>query len=167
MSLLYVMLLILLFIIFLVFSVALKIAFTLDTKQEGIRLLLFWLYPLFKITAEGSITSPQVSVYFFKKMVYSGIRAVRKQAGSSTGLIKAVSVSDIRIDTDYGFRDPFVTGITCGSISAVSESVNAMELRQNPDFMSDEDYIRLDATAKVNIGNTILNYFKEKAKPTK
>ena len=109
------------------------------------------------------MTSPLLTVYLFKKKVYGGLVAAKGQTGRRTGIIKAASASDIRMDIDYGFRDPYVTGITCGSINAVSEIADFAELSQNPDFVTDEDYIRLDATAKVNIGNTILNYLKGKA----
>jgi hypothetical protein len=67
------------------------------------------------------------------------------------------------MDLDYGFSDPYITGITCGSINAASELADFVDLSQKPDFMSEDDYIRLDATAKVNIGNTLLNYLKRKA----
>ncbi len=163
MGLLYVLLLILLSAIMLAFVIALKIAFTLDTRKEDMKLVLFWLYPFIKITAEGSMTSPLITVYLFKKKVYGGMMDAQGQIGRKTGIIKAASASDIRMDIDYGFRDPYVTGITCGSINAASEIANFAELNQNPDFITDEDYIRLDATAKVNIGNTILNYLKGKA----
>lgn len=163
MGLLYVLLLILLSAIMLVFAVALKIAFTLDTRKENMKLVLFWLYPFIKITAEGSMTSPLLTVYLFRRKVYEGLAAARGQAGRRSGIIKAASASDIRMDIDYGFRDPYVTGITCGSINAVSEIADFAELSQNPDFITDEDYIRLDATASVNIGSTLLNYLKGKA----
>lgn len=163
MGLLYVLVLILLSAIMLAFAVALKIAFTLDTRKEDMKLVVFWLYPFIKITAEGSMMSPMLTVYLFKKKVYDGLMAAKGQTGRRTGIIKAASTSDIRMDIDYGFRDPYVTGITCGSINAVSEIADFAELSQNPDFIAEEDYIRLDATAKVNIGNTILNYLKGKA----
>jgi len=163
MSFLYVLLLIILFVIMLVFAVALKIAFTLDTRKEDMKLVLFWLYPFIKITAEGSMASPLLSVYLFKKKVYGSLMDVHGKTGRRTGLIKAASASNIRMDIDYGFRDPYITGITCGSINAVSELADFVELSQNPDFITDEDYVRLDATARVNIGNTVLNYLKGKA----
>lgn len=164
MSVLYLLLLILLFAIMLVFAVALKIAFTLDTRKDDMRLVLFWLYPFIKILAEGSMTSPALTVYLFRKKVYGGLMDTHKHAGGNrTELIKAACASDIRMDVNYGFRDPYITGITCGSINAASELADFMELSQNPDFMADEDYIRLDATANINMGNTILNYIKSKA----
>ena len=163
MGFLYVLLLILLFAVVLVFAVALKIAFTLDTKKEDIKLVVFWLYPFIKITAEGSVATPLLTVCLFKKKVYGSRINTRPQTSRGTGIIKAASASEIRMDIDYGFRDPYITGITCGSINAASRLADFAELRHNPDFVTDEDYIRLDAAANVNIGHTILNYLKGKA----
>lgn len=164
MNVFYFFLLILLFVVLLFFTIVLKIAFTLDTKKENVRLVLLWLYPFIKIIAEGGISAPQLSVYLFKKKVYSGKINTAKTTGSkSTDFIKASNPSDIQMYIDYGFRDPFVTGVACGSISAASELANFVEIRQHPDFISDEDYICLNATACVNVGNTIVNYLKAKA----
>lgn len=154
----------LLFLVILFFTVVLKIVFTLDTKKENVKLVLLWLYPFMKITAEGNASTPQLSVYLFKKKVYSAQLNTGKAGGKSADFIKAVSPSDIQMYIDYGFRDPFVTGLAYGSISAASELANFVEIRQHPDFISDEDYVCLNATACVNVGNTIVNYLKAKAK---
>lgn len=167
MNVIYTVLLILLFLVILLFTVVMKIVFTMDTKNENVKLVLFWLYPFVKIVAEGKAASPQLSVYLFKRKVYSGQLNTGERAGDSTELIKASSPSDIQMDIDYGFRDPFVTGIACGSIGAVSELANFMEFRQRPDFATDEDYIRLDATASVNVGNTLVNYARAKIRKRK
>lgn len=164
MNIFYWILFILLLVLFLAFTIAFKIAFTLDTKKENVKLVLLWMYPFMKIVAEGNAATPQLSLYFFRKKVYSKQIHMGKKLdnGHRAGIIKAASPSDIDIDIDYGFRDPFVTGVTCGSIGAASEMAD-ISIRQYPDFITDVDYIYLNATANVNAGRTMLNYFRARA----
>lgn len=165
MSILYLLILVLLFMVILTFTAILKVAFTLDTKRENMLLTLLWLYPFLKVTAESDAAAPQLSVYLFNKKVYGKTVSIKKTSkANKAGLIKSVCPSDMHLDVSYGFRDPSITGITCGAIHAASGLINFASIEQNPDFVTDSDYIYMNATAKVNIGNTFLQFLKSKTR---
>lgn len=163
MSIIYLIVLILLFMVILTFTAVLKVAFTLDTIKENVSLTLLWLYPFLKVTAESNASVPLLSVYIFNKKVYGKELGLKKSSTKNADVVKAVSPSDMHFNVSYGFRDPFATGVTCGAIHAASEYIRFASIRQSPDFVADSDYIYMNATAKVNIGNTLINYLKSKA----
>jgi len=163
MSVIYLVVLVLLFMVILTFTAILKVAFTLDTKQENVQLTLLWLYPFLKITANGDAVAPLLSVYLFNKKVYGKELSLKKTNTGNTDFIKSVSPEDVHFDVSYGFSDPFITGITCGAICAVQDYIRFAAIKQTPDFVSDEDYVYMNATAKVNIGNTFIQFLKLKA----
>ena len=146
--------------ILLLLSVAVKAFLSFDTKNEDIRLVLLWLYPFIKITVEKGTSLPQLEVYIFKKKVYSKTVRMKAADGKSIDLVKAASASDIQVDLDYGFVDPFSTAIACGSLGLVSEMMNFAEIVQRPDFLPEEDFVHLEASAKINAGDTVLNYLR-------
>lgn len=146
--------------ILLLFSVAVKAFLSFDTKNEAVRVVLLWLYPFIKITAEKNRSLPLLKVYLFNKKVYSKTVRIKSTDGKSIDLIKAASASDIQVDLDYGLSDPFAVAMACGSLGSVSEMVNIAEIRQRPDFLPDEDFIHLEASANINAGDTVLNYLR-------
>jgi exo-beta-1,3-glucanase (GH17 family) len=75
-------------------------------------------------------------------------------------LLRLSNPKDINVNVKYGFADPFATGIACGAISMASQFINADSIIQTPDFLSMNDYIYLDATAKVNLGSMLIKYLK-------
>lgn len=162
MSIIYLIVLILLFMVILTFTAILKVAFTLDTERENIQLTLLWLYPFMKVTAESNDDAPLLSVYLFNKRVYGRKISLKKTGTRNADFVKSVSPSDVHFDISYGFRDPFITGITCGAIHAASEYMSFVSIKQSPDFVANNDYVYMDATAKVNIGNTFIHFLKSK-----
>lgn len=163
MSILYLIILIILFMVILTFTAVLKIAFTLDTERENTRLVVLWLYPFLKVIAEGNAKGPVLRVILFNKKVYKRKLNPKKAGIKRTDLIKAVSTSDIRLSLRYGFKDPFITGVTCGAINAAAENADFVSIKQSPDFITSSDYVYMNATANVNVGNTLINFLKSKA----
>jgi hypothetical protein len=150
--------------VILTFTAVLKVVFTLDTRKENINLTLLWLYPFLLITAESNNTVPLLTIYLFNKKIYGKELNTRKTGTKNDELVKAVSPTDMHFNVSYGFRDPFVTGVTCGAIYIASEYIRFASIEQSPDFIADSDYIYMNATAKVNIGNTLIHYIKSKTK---
>lgn len=146
--------------ILLLLSVAVKAFLSFDTKETAVRLVLLWLYPFVKITAEKNASLPRLSVYLFNKRVYSKVIGMKYTNGKSSDLVRAASASDIQVNLDYGFSDPFTTAVACGSLGTVSEMINFAEIIQTPDFLPEEDFIHLEASANINAGDTFLNYLR-------
>jgi hypothetical protein len=152
----------LLLVVLLLFSVAVKAFLSFDTRSEAVSLVLLWLYPFIRITAEKKDSLPRLKVYIFNRLVYSKDIDMKGTDGKSIDMIKAASASDIRVGLDYGFDDPFSTAMACGSLGSVSELVKSAEIEHRPDFLPDGDFFRLEASAEINAGDTVLNYLKMK-----
>jgi hypothetical protein len=166
MGVLYLLLLILFTLLILAFTVALRLVFVLDTDSERINLTLFWLYPFFKADVENNPSGLLLKIFLFKGKVYE--RPLLSGAGSGNGggarLARMAEPENIRINAEYGFSDPFVTGITCGAISAAADNLDMVSLRQKPDFVSGRDYVQMDATAGINLGNMLVKLIGSKFK---
>ncbi len=158
------LLLLLLFLIMLIFSVALRVKFIIDTNNSNMNLSFLWLYPFLKVLVMIENEKPMLTVYLFKIKIFRMVVRSQKGKKSSSSLIRLANPTDINITTSYGFKDLYATGVVCGAVNMVRGFINATYIKQYPDFMSNKDYIYLNANAKVNIGTTILNYTKSKIK---
>lgn len=149
-----------LILILLSFVIALKIIFTFNTDKSKMNLTLLWLYPFVKAVITNEVSGLVLTVYLLKKSIF---RRPLKRSGNSPGnldLISRVKPRDVNINASYGFRDPFLTGVACGAIGIVSQLINIGSIKQNPEFVTDSDYIYVDATAKVNLGPALVNMFR-------
>ena len=166
MGVIYLLLLILSILLILAFTVVLRVAFILDTETERFNLTLIWLYPFFKATVENSPSGLLLKIFIFKGKVYEHDLLFGAGGGniSRIRLFRMVKPENIQVNADYGFSDPFLTGVAYGAISVASTNMNMVSLNQNPDFVSGRDYVQMDATAGINLGNMLLKLIRSKTK---
>lgn len=145
----------------LLFVHTLRINFVFDTDKTDMNMTLLWLYPLIKIIVTMEDAKPALSFYFFNKHIFK--KTIKKGRNRSSGmdLIKITNPKDICITANYGFRDTFTTGITCGAINIASQLINIESIKHNPDFTTENDYIYLDATATINLGTAFINLLRQ------
>ena len=160
----YFIILILLVFIFvlLLFTAALKVIVVFDTYRSNLNLTLSWLHSYIKafITLENS--KPMLSLFLLNKKLFKKEIKTGKKKLSNLGYIKYVDSRDVHINALYGFRDPYFTGITCGAVNAALQFINIDSINHNPDFTAENDYIYMDASAKINVGSTLKSMFKSK-----
>ncbi len=154
--------------IVLLFLFALKIRLVLNTDNSEISVTVLWLYPFIRAFVSIENATPILKIYLFKKQILKRaikgvINRVKKKHGGME-LIKISDPKDIHVNVNYGFSDPFTTGIACGVINMASQLINIDSINQTPDFMSSNDYIYLDATAKVNLGSTLFQFLSQKSR---
>ena len=126
---------------------------------------IFYLYPLCRILIEMKEDKPYLSVYVLKIRVYKNrVQLRKKTADRQRSLIKSADITNIRVDAYYGLKNPFITGILYGAVSMVSKFFHIDKINQHPEFLTDSEYIYLDATANINLWHTIMNYAKNKNK---
>mgnify|MGYP000061584500 CR=1 FL=1 len=157
------LLLIFVFLLVLLFIIALKVRLVCNTENNAIGMWLIWLEPLIKafVTVDDSIPVMEVYLFdrrIFKKRLKSSIKSIGKQKGWE--LVKLSNPKDVNINLQYGFRDPFTTGIACGAVNMASQLINIDSMVHKPDFLALRDYIYLDATAKVNIGSAFVRLLR-------
>ena len=166
MRILFIILLIVLVIIILLFTVALKVKVVVDTCKTNLNMTFLWLHSFLKALVTIEDTKPMVTLYLLNRKLFK--RKLKTSKGkhegklSSMDFVKLVDCKDVHVNAQYGFRDPFTTGITCGAINAASQFINIDSINQVPDFATDNDYIYLDARAKVNMGSTLIKLLKFK-----
>lgn len=139
----------------------LKVKLLFNTDKSDMNVTLFWLYPLIKVFVTIEDTGPALTFYLFNKHIFKKFIKEGKDKASSMDLIKIANPKEIRINANYGFSNPFTTGITCGVMEIASQFINIESIKHNPDFMTISDYIYLDATANVNLGTTFINLLRQ------
>ena len=162
MVLIYLILLVVVVLIILLFTVALKVKIVFDTYKTSLNMTLLWLHSFLKALVTIENTKPMLTLYLLNKKLFK--RSLKSGRGNlkSMDLVKVVDYRDVHVDASYGFRDPFTTGITCGAINAALQGINIDSVNQTPDFATENDYIYLDARAKVNLGSTLVRLLRFK-----
>jgi hypothetical protein len=145
----------------LLFVIDLRVKLMFDTEKTYMKMILLWLYPLIKVLVTIENTKPVLKFYIFKKYLFQINVKQSKSKSSRMDFVKIVNPKNIRINTSYGFTNPSTTGITCGAINLVSQFINIESIKHNPNFLTESDYIYLDATANVNLGTAIINLLRQ------
>lgn len=156
MALLLTLLTIVLLLIVLLFTVKSKVDFIFNSINSDMHVTLFWLYPLLKSVIARENNSLFLTVYLLNKRILTRQLNRKQNLSGNESHLKRLTPTDIHVDTQYGFRDPFVTGLAFSTIALASEYFNVESLRQKPDFLAINDYISLDATAKLNLGQSLM-----------
>lgn len=156
MALVLILLAVLLILAVLLFTVASEINFNFNSDNQDMKLTMHWLHPLLKSIVVRKDSIFVMTIYLFdKKMLEKQIN--RKQnARGNRNIINSLNPTDIHVYTQYGFRDPFVTGFACSAITMLAGFFKVESLRLIPDFLASDDYIRLNATAKLNLGHSLM-----------
>lgn len=144
----------------LLFKIVLHIRLKYHSNESNINVSLVWLEPFFKTFITIEDLDVYFKLYLFNKLILNRKLKNRKIKSRGLRLIQIAHPQNIHLDVRYGFRDPFMTGISCGLMNFTSEFIDVESMNQVPDFIAQDDYIHLDATANINIGSTLLKMFK-------
>jgi hypothetical protein len=160
-----VVILLLLLVILLLFTVKAKVVLSVNTGNMEIRGSFLWLFPLFRADFIYENLKPAIEIYLFNRKVYMRRLRFAKRRAGKTGLsklemIRSIALSDVDVKTSYGFFSPFATGIVCGTLGIITQYVNIDSFEQIPDFVAEDDYIYLDATAYLDVGSTLINLMR-------
>ena len=163
MALVFLIILIAITFIILLFLIALKIKVVLNTDETDLNMTVFWIRPFIKAMVSMENATPVLKLYLFNKRILKRALKNGKNKQKGMNLVQITNPKDIHVNVHYGFRDPFTTGIACGAINIASQFIDIDEMNQTPDFLTGNDYIYLDATAKVNLGSTLIKLLKSKS----
>lgn len=160
----YLIIIILLLAIIYIITQTFKLRLLFNLNEDNMYCNIFYLYPLLKIIIDIEAAKPFIIVYVFKIKVYKKPLKIKKSNNTRINLYKMVNPKDIKMTTNYGFKDPFNTGIVCGAFNIITRYINIGKMKQFPNFVSVYDYIYVDATANINIGNSIMYFVKNRNK---
>ncbi|KUO76948.1 MAG: hypothetical protein APF77_19020 [Clostridia bacterium BRH_c25] len=156
MTLLFIIFIIVLLLSVLLFTVKSKVSLFFDSTNSDMHLTLFWLYPLLRSVMTKGENGLVLTIYLLNKRILTKQIKQKQNVYGNRNILGNLNPTDIHVNTQYGFRDPFVTGLACSTVTMVSEFFNVESLRQKPDFLAINDYINLNATAKLNLGRSLL-----------
>lgn len=156
MILLFVLLVLVLLLAILLFTVTSKVNFNFESINSEMNLTLLWLYPLIKSVIVKENNEFALTVYLLNKRIFTKQIKRKQEVSDNKNILRNLNPTDIHVNTQYGFRDPYVTGLTYSAISMISQFFNVESLRQSPDFLTTNDYINLEANAKLNLGNSLM-----------
>jgi hypothetical protein len=112
------------------------------------------------MTLQGELKDdrPVISAYFLNIRVWRKALDHANKKGRALDWLRAADVSDIQADARYSLRDPFVTGLVSGAAGAVLSIVQLDRLSYSPDFTALHSYAHVEVSARLRIGNTLLNF---------
>lgn len=157
-----IILLIAVILIVLLFTVALKIKIVFETHKSDLYMTLLWLHSLLKALVTVEDNQPMLSFYLLNKRLFKKTLKRGKNKVNGSEFPELNDFKDICVNVRYSFSDPYKTGITCGALNAASQLFNIASINHVPDFTAGNDYIYLNATAKLNLGSTLIKLFKHK-----
>ncbi|MCY6371219.1 DUF2953 domain-containing protein [Clostridium ganghwense] len=161
MVLIWILISIFLTILILITIVPLKIIFNSDENLD-FHILVTWLNPLFKASVQNKDTIIFLSVYLFNKKILSKpVKAKNKKTKKLNNKNKLYYLQQVKpyyfnIDTSYGFKDPSITGIICGIINSFAELIDLRNIRNNPNFVTENNYFNVNGIVKLHIVSTII-----------
>ena len=156
MVLLYLFIIATLLLIVLLFTVASKIIVHFDSTTSDLNLTLLWLYPVLKSVVSSENSKFILSVYFFNKRILKRQMIISKTDMQNRNLLRKINPTDINISAQYGFTDPYFTALAFCAINMISRFFTLESLYQKPSFLTTEDYVEIDATARLNLGHSLL-----------
>lgn len=142
------------------FTFALRIKLVFNSNNEEFDMTIFWIRPLFKGFISMVDTKPILTIFLFGKEIFKKVFLVAKRPQNKLDYWEITSPKDINVTANYGFKDPFLTGITCAAINIATQFINIDSINNNPDFATSSDYIYLNASANINLGSSLVKLLK-------
>ncbi|MFZ5354083.1 MAG: hypothetical protein ACOZCL_15370 [Bacillota bacterium] len=142
----------------LLFAVASKVTFHFSSTTSDINVTITWLHPFLRSVVTRNSEGTQMFIYLFNKKILKTRLDNKNTTGKNKNIIEKLNPTDISIYTEYGFRDPSITGMTFGAISAASQLLPVESISQKADFLTNEDYINVDGTARLNLGRSLVSF---------
>lgn len=159
---LFILIVLILFITFLVFAVESRILFYSNITDMETNATLSWLGSFLKATVIYINSPPMLTISLFNKEIYNRQLQINNKDSnerkvSKMDIIRSLSLSNVNVRTSYGFFSPFATGISYIILNIISQYIDIESIEQNPNFMTDDDYVYINATCNLNIGLTLIN----------
>jgi len=144
--------------------ITVKVRLVFNSEKSELNMTILWIKPLIKAFIKLEETKPFLSLYLFNKIFFKKSLQGFSDKQKGRQLLEITSPKDVQLNIEYGFKDPFTTGIACGVINVASQFANVKSLKHTPDFISVKDYVYLDANAKVNLGSSLIKFLKFKSR---
>lgn len=152
--------LVLMILLVLAYSEPLNIKFIFNSTDADMHLAMVWLRDI-KINAVIKELRPYVSVFVFDREVMS--RFLKKRKGQG-GTITALALHDTDVRISYGLNSFAATGLISAALGVLGSVGKIDHFEQIPEFLPADEYLKIDAATKLNIGKTVSNMILLKSK---
>lgn len=157
MVLLYILIIAVLILMVLLFIVASKIIVHFDSTSSDLNVTLLWLYPILKSVVSSENDTFTLSIFIFTKRIFKKQLTNNKSKMKNKNLLSKINPTDVHVNAQYGFKDPYFTGLAFAALNMIPRFLSLESLYQRPNFSVGNDFINIDATAKLNLGQFLLN----------
>lgn len=140
-------------------------------QATNVHIVVLWLYPFLKVTIIREISELKLTLYLFSKKIYTRylvtekvkrVKGKKRSYQHYMGYVKALELHSVNLNACYGFLDPSVTGMLCGTIDLISQLFKVEYFYNNADFLCDTDYFNIEASAKINITASLIRILRNK-----
>ena len=136
--------------------VASKIILHFDSTSSDINVTLLWLYPILKSVVSLENNSFTLSIFIFSKRIFKKQMPSYNSESRNKNLLNKINPTEVYINAQYGFKDPYFTGLTFAALNMIPRLFKLESLYQQPNFLVTNDFININATAKLNLGRFLL-----------
>jgi hypothetical protein len=159
--LLFILLLLALFVL-LLFYTTIYIKVEYSTNDNRLIVDLSWLNSLIHAKVYVESNGTIVSVYLKRIRIFSKLIKPKGGKKNKWKYIKALDLNDSFANVYYGLDNPFSTGIVSGIIQMIQFSFKNIQISQFPDFLSVQEYVRINAGTELNPGKTLAKLMRIK-----
>ncbi len=163
MILLYIILLLLIFLIVYDLVRGIRVNMHAVLNSNTMKMHISALNSLIRVVVDMENGTPYLTVYLLRARLFS-VKLARKKASHMCGMAKNIKIENLDVSASYGFNDPFMTAMASGAFGALASLFRINSLVLAPNFMSDEQYALMDASANIKVGHTIWGYLTNKTK---
>jgi hypothetical protein len=117
-------------------------------------------HKLLKAELVWSGGSPRLSVFLFHIRLFK--TDLKRKAGHAMLWLKSAVILNRKADIYYGTVDPFTTGMASGAFGVAAAFLQLDKMNMHPDFFAPANFLKVEASAEIMAGNTIINYAKNK-----
>jgi hypothetical protein len=150
-------------IIFAVYFIPVKIRFLLDTDDMDMRVSATWL-SFVKADARVFQRKVFIRVYLFGLKIVSRFLGGEVNDRPTRSLIQAMALHDVTVKVRYGLNEPGLTGIFNAALGFVGTLIRGADVRLYPDYMPDNEFMRIEAAANLYAGRTVENWIATRLK---
>ncbi|QAT50534.1 hypothetical protein EQM14_12590 [Caproiciproducens sp. NJN-50] len=135
-----------------------RVVLNLDTDENKLLIRGSWLIQTVSVQFLKKGPCQNFSVFFSDNRVASWDLKSKPKGKRNFFHIRGLSVEQACCNAAYGFRTPFLTGISSGFSLFIQSIVPNISIDMAPDFFSDHAYLVVKAEAKLNLGKTFVNF---------
>lgn len=143
-----------------VFFKPVAVSFIFDTNEMDMYATAGWMR-FVRVEARIIDYRLHITVFLLRKKISSGFVKSGKK-GRPAALFESMSLSNTTAKISYGFNEPHLTGIFSAAADFAAALIKTADIELEPEFQTDNEFLRIEAATDLNAGKTLFNMLKKK-----